>query len=180
MANFTKKAILQTFDRMLEEMPFDRITVSALTRECEISHNTFYYHYQDIFDLLDAWLEEELGEHVFDISPDTGQEAIRNLLCACREKKKTVYHIFNGLSRDNLERYTFVTTDRVFLPYIQKLSEGQDVPEEYLLDVAAFCRYSFLGFFLEFLWNNMADDIDALSAKLYGLLSDFVTHALEK
>ena len=178
MANFTEKAILQTFSRMLEEMPFDRITVSALTRSCEISHNTFYYHYQDIYELLDIWLEEELGKYIVDVSPDDGQEAIRKLLSACKEQKKVVYHIFNGLSRDHLERYAFVTTDKVFFPYIQKLSEGHSIPESHLRDISSFCRYSFLGFFLEFLWNNMTDDIDMLSAKLFGLLSDFVAHEL--
>ncbi len=52
MANFTQKAILATFQEMLETTPFDKITVAALTRRCGISHNTFYYHFQDIYDLL--------------------------------------------------------------------------------------------------------------------------------
>ena len=59
MAHFTQKAILQTFQQMLEEMPFDKITVSAIVSRCEISSNTFYYHYRDIYDLLDAWLSEQ-------------------------------------------------------------------------------------------------------------------------
>ncbi len=54
MAQYTQKAILSTFQQMLEEMPFDKITVSALVRRCEISSNTFYYHYSDIYDLLDV------------------------------------------------------------------------------------------------------------------------------
>ena len=54
MALYTKKAIMRTFQQMLEEMPFDKITVSALVRRCEISSNTFYYHYQDIYALLDV------------------------------------------------------------------------------------------------------------------------------
>lgn len=30
MAQYTRKAILQTFQEMLERMPFDKITISAL------------------------------------------------------------------------------------------------------------------------------------------------------
>ncbi len=59
MTQFTQKAIIQTFLSMLEETPFDRITVSALVARCGISSNTFYYHFQNIYDLLNAWLEEE-------------------------------------------------------------------------------------------------------------------------
>ncbi len=46
MAQYTQKAIIETFEKMLIEMPFDKITVSALVRRCEISSNTFYYHYK--------------------------------------------------------------------------------------------------------------------------------------
>ena len=61
MALLTQKAILSTFEEMLEEMPFDKITVSALVRRCGVSSNTFYYHYQDIYDLLDVWMSTRLG-----------------------------------------------------------------------------------------------------------------------
>ena len=38
---------------MLAEMPFYKITVSALVKRAGISPNTFYYHYEDIYDLLE-------------------------------------------------------------------------------------------------------------------------------
>lgn len=56
MANYTQKAILNVFEEILHQMPFDKITVSALVAKCEISSNTFYYHYRDIYDLLETWL----------------------------------------------------------------------------------------------------------------------------
>ena len=40
MAQYTQRAIIETFEKMLTEMPFDKITVSALVRRCEISSNT--------------------------------------------------------------------------------------------------------------------------------------------
>ena len=54
MALYTKKLLMSTFQEMLEELPFDRITVAALVKRAGISPNTFYYHYQDIYALLDA------------------------------------------------------------------------------------------------------------------------------
>ena len=41
MANFTQDAILKTFSDLLEALPFEKITVSTLIRECNISRNTF-------------------------------------------------------------------------------------------------------------------------------------------
>lgn len=45
MANYTVKAIMENFEEMLVEMPFNKVTVSALVARCEISSNTFYYHF---------------------------------------------------------------------------------------------------------------------------------------
>ena len=42
MQQFTEQAILTTFQEMLREMPFDKVTVTELVRRCEISPNTFY------------------------------------------------------------------------------------------------------------------------------------------
>ena len=54
MALLTGKAIMTAFGDMLEEMPFDKITVAALVRRAGISSNAFYYHYSDIYVLLGA------------------------------------------------------------------------------------------------------------------------------
>lgn len=180
MANITKKRILQTFTEMLETTPFDRITVTALTKTCEISHNTFYYHYHDIYELLDAWLEEKLGGP-FSLAEQAGGEAA---LCAflnkCKEHKRIVYHIFDSLSRDQLERYTFARSDWFILPYIRQHTKGKELSGERLKTLSAFCRYSFLGFFLEFLWNDMEDDAGELAAVIYGTLSNFVLYEMER
>lgn len=53
VALYTKKLIMTTFQEMLAEIPFDKITVSALVKRAGVSPNTFYYHYQDIYALLD-------------------------------------------------------------------------------------------------------------------------------
>ena len=60
MARLTERAIMTAFGDMLEEMPFDKITVAALVRRAGISSNTFYYHYSDIYALLGAWLRTVL------------------------------------------------------------------------------------------------------------------------
>lgn len=60
MALYTKKLIMTTFQEMLAEMPFDRITVSALVKRAGGSPNTFYYHHQDIYVLLDDWFQKQV------------------------------------------------------------------------------------------------------------------------
>lgn len=64
MAQFTKKAIAETFVALLNEKPFDKITVTDIVNECDINRNTFYYHYQDLFALVDEMFRMEAEQLV--------------------------------------------------------------------------------------------------------------------
>ena len=51
----TKKAISYTFKDLLKEKPFNKITVNDIASKCDINRQTFYYHFQDIRDLVE-WI----------------------------------------------------------------------------------------------------------------------------
>ena len=179
MSELTQKAILQAFQDLLETTPFDKITVSAITKRCGIHHNTFYYHYKDIYELLEVWLTEELGQFTDEQIEGDWKNNVKALLNTCMQHSRIVYHIFNSLSRDQLERYVFTLTDDSFTRYVREQSEGSSVSEERLQAIAGFCRYALLGYFLKFLWNNMTDNIDESVDRLNELVSDFVCAAID-
>jgi len=176
MTVFTKRAIMQTFEEMLEELPFDRITVSAIVKRCQIGHNTFYYHYRDIYDLLDCWVRQELGQYI--TAEDDLLASLKKLMHACQRRKRIVCHIFNSLSRDRLEQYVFVSSSEVFLHYVCQRANGADVSPDQLQDIADFCCYAFFGFFLRFLWRNMESDVDLATDKLGDLFCNFIDDSI--
>jgi len=178
MSGFTKKAIMQTFVDMLEEMPFDKITVSAIVKRCGVSHNTFYYHYHDIYELLDFWLRDVLDRYTAGADLDNWPEKVKALLHGCQEHPKIVYHTFDSLSRDHLERYAFQSYNDAILTYVKSAADGWEIPAKKLEDISDFCLYAMVGFFLKFLWNNMADDIDATVDELAKLVDCFLTQAI--
>ena len=49
---------------------------------------------------------------------------------------------------------------------------------EMLEEIAAFCRYVYVGFFLQFLWNRMEADIDRSVDRLGELMTAFVRSAM--
>jgi AcrR family transcriptional regulator len=48
----------------LKEKPFEKITIHEITADCGVARMTFYYHFQDIYDLLDYIIEEKLRASV--------------------------------------------------------------------------------------------------------------------
>lgn len=54
----TRRLILDSFIRISERKDFNEITVKNITEEAMINRATFYYHFHDIYDLLDKALQE--------------------------------------------------------------------------------------------------------------------------
>ncbi len=158
MALYTIKGHHAGLWEMLEEMPFDKITVTALVKRCDISSNTFYYHYRDIYDLLDAWFHLELGRF-------TGEGT------DWHTSTKGRHAGVSGPSRQDLpcvqrpvtgpDGAVCVLPDgRHLFRLVQQRTENSGLPQERVEEIAAFCRYAYVGFFLQFLWNRMEADID--------------------
>ena len=101
------------------------------------------------------------------------------MLHKCKAHPKTVYHVFNGLSREQLERYIFSLTDDVFLKVVQQVAEGRPISDNHLRNIASFCRYAYIGFVMQFFWNHMENDIDESVDRLGGLFDTFVAGAVQ-
>ena len=59
MALLTQKVIKEAFWKLLSEKSFSKITVKDIVEICGINRNSFYYHFQDIYDLLGYIFREE-------------------------------------------------------------------------------------------------------------------------
>ena len=53
MSKLTKNSLEQSLKNLLKTKPLNRITINDLVEDCGISRMTFYYHFQDIYDLVE-------------------------------------------------------------------------------------------------------------------------------
>ncbi|WP_240928830.1 TetR family transcriptional regulator [Streptococcus alactolyticus] len=64
MTQVTKRALEEALKRLLLEKPLSKITIQDLADECGISRMTFYYHFKDIYDLVE-WSFVEDANAIF-------------------------------------------------------------------------------------------------------------------
>lgn len=60
----TKQAIRKTFEEMVCEMDYDKITVKELTERAMINRKTFYLHYETVDDLLEELQDEIMASFI--------------------------------------------------------------------------------------------------------------------
>ena len=64
MTKMTKMALAAALKKLLEKKPLSKITVTDITRECEINRHTFYYHFRDIYDLIEWIYVNEAEQYI--------------------------------------------------------------------------------------------------------------------
>ena len=51
--NATKQTLSASLKRWMLKKPLDKITIQDLTSDCGMSRMAFYYHFKDIYDLVE-------------------------------------------------------------------------------------------------------------------------------
>lgn len=62
MSQITKRALEVSLKKMLLQKPLDKITINDITEDCGISRMTFYYHFKDIYDLVEWCCMEDAAK----------------------------------------------------------------------------------------------------------------------
>ena len=163
MAQFTKAAIMDAFVRLLGQMPLDQITVQAITAECGISRNTFYYHYSDIYALLKAMFRRDMDTLLAQRQPgEHATEGLRRLIGYISTRQRMVQHIYSAVGQANLEDYLMETTWELFMAYIRDTAEGLSPSEEDLEFICYSYQFMLIGILLRWIRGGMKADLEGL------------------
>ena len=102
MSGFTKEIIIKTLFELLNEKPLAKITVKDIVEHCGVNRNTFYYHFQDISDVVESALKREVDK-AFEqpIQVDSVVECLDVLVKLIGENRKAMLHIYCSLQRES-------------------------------------------------------------------------------
>ena len=108
MTNETKYALEASLKKFLLKKPIDKITIRDLTDDCGISRMAFYYHFKDIYDLVEwACFEDASRALAGKKTYDTWQEGLQQIFEAVLENKPFILNVYRALSREQIENYLF-------------------------------------------------------------------------
>lgn len=180
MAKFTKLAIVHTFVDLLDKKPLSKITVTEIIEACEISRNTFYYYFQDIYDLVDYLfsIEIEKLQEVTD-NADTLSEECQIVLDLLINNKRALKHIYESVKKDQIELYLFKATDKAMLDFIKKHFQGSNVAEEDIQFLARYHKYALVGFIIDWLSGDSDEDLLDLINRISKLSEESISSYLK-
>ena len=128
MSKLTQKAIKESFVKLLEQKPIDRITIKDITDDCGISRNTFYYHYADMPALVEELLMDNADEFMRAYPTiDSLEEGLNVAVKFVLESRRAIRHIYNSSHRYIYERCLMTVCRRVVASYFDMA-----VPESFI------------------------------------------------
>ena len=180
MSNTTKRALENSLKQMLLKKPLDKITISDLTDDCGISRMAFYYHFKDIYDLVEwSCMEDATRALQGKKTYDTWHEGLKQIFEAVLENKPFIMNASHVLSREQIENYLFMLTHNLLMGVVEEKSKGLEVTEEEKSFIADFYKYGFVGVMLDWIGKGMKEDYTEITDRMSVTLDGSITNSIQ-
>ena len=175
----TKKALAESLKNLLLQKPLNKITISDIADDCGINRMTFYYHFKDIYDLVEWTCAEEAAQAMEGKKTyDTWQEGFLNIFSAVQANKPLIMNVYRCVSRERIEQYLNPLICSLILGVVEEKSAEMPVSEADKRFIANFYEYAFIGVMLEWIDNNMREEPSVLVERTSRVVHGSILRAL--
>lgn len=128
MSTNMKNIIADAFFVMVKERGIDKITVKDLVETCHISRQTFYYHFQDILDVVEWSARKGIEKAVeMTVAIQDPQLVLEKVVEAAIENWAILENLMKSQKREYIERIFADTLREYLLKLMRRDASGQDV-----------------------------------------------------
>ena len=158
MSQTTKRALAASLKKLLAQKPLSKITIADITEDCGINRMTFYYHFQDIYDLID-WICQEEGGRALQGRKDyrTWQEGFVALCRAVVENRAFIEGVYHSVQREQIETYLYRMVYGLLIRVVEELSGPYSISREDQEYITHFYKYAFVGVMLDWVRRGMKE-----------------------
>ena len=167
-----KNVIASTFAAMAKQKGIDKITVKALIDACGISRQTFYYHFQDIMEVVE-WSLEQVTQDAAErsLQAESPEKAIGTLISLAMENRTLIRRLLDSQRCEQIEKL-FVQATRTYLQALIR-NRTRKMPVRYEdMEVALdFWAFGISGLLLKCCVDEPVD-ADKLAAQICRMLPE--------
>lgn len=182
MRQMTKQAITDAFHALLIKRSIEKITVKDIVTECGLNRQTFYYHFHDIYDLMEWSLTREIEKCVEEsvASGEDEQGQIRQLFHLFYTNRIIILHGYDAKNRMQYERAVIKPVYKLMRERIETYPQAEKVPEEKKDFIAKVYARGCAGLILEWIEEGMPDERRVQLDDYFVIIDGSMNHALDK
>lgn len=171
MSDLTKRALAEALKARLSKTTLKNITIKNLTDDCGLNRQTFYYHFSDIYELMEwIFLDEAnkiLKGNYFDYDID---KIIETVFEYVKNNENLILNAYKSTNKSLLDNFLKGWIKPVVAHIINDRAGDKQISEEdksFLIDIFV---NALLGITFQWLESGMEDNLSDKADKLKTLL----------
>lgn len=179
--NYTKDLIRKEFIKLLNKKKLHNITVTELAKACNIERKTFYYHYDNLTELVKEIFDEELDIVIEEFNETLSWE--ESFILAAKfilDNKKMVKHIYESDYRIDLEKYIFSISGEIMRNYVKRLGQITKAKDIDMKLIAYFYQCALSSALIKWVATGMKNDPKAITRRLGELMDGNILLSLKR
>ncbi len=181
MSSLTERALAASLKKLLEKKTLDKITVKDITDACGVNRQTFYYHFHDVYDLVEWILMEEAEKFRSQYEREEDLKVLVSKLTErLTENRSFIINTFYSVNRRQLEKFLQDLVRPALKNIAAGYAEGRHISQEDQEFVVNIFDFALIGLVTEWVGHGMdttyIKDID----RFYKVLDGTMEGALQK
>ncbi len=177
----TQLKLANSLKELMTTQSFDKLSVSDITNHCSLHRQTFYYHFDDKYELLDWIVYKELIEPLVDgFTFDNMYDRFIKLFTTMVEEKKFYLNALK-IDVDDMSRYISRLAYDQFMIVIDCIEKNTGVKSDHEENVmfAEFLGYGFVGLVFGWAQRGMKDSPEVMTKRLERIINNLKHIATE-
>ena len=181
MASTTKESLGAALKQMLTVKPIDKITVKDLVEICGVNRQTFYYHFDDVYDLLE-WVFEVDANRVLpsEVVYEHWRDDVMMFFKYLADNSVFALNIYNSNSRIYMLRYFKRRLQGCIRSFAIIVSEGKNIDRTDFEFVVEFYANGIVGLISQWLDLGMQLPKEITQDRFLKLLDNSVENMLAR
>lgn len=162
-----KRVLASTLKEMAEKKSLSKITINDLTQACDVSRQTFYNNFKDIYDLVEwIYLKEVVTPIERGKIYDKWQDALTSIFQYISENHVFVLNTYHSFGKGFLEKVLrqeieLFLSNQVFKKIEVTKEEAKQVEFSY-----SFYTYALVGVGLDWIEKQMPESVEELVGRI--------------
>lgn len=162
-----KRVLASTLKEMAEKKSLSKITINDLTQACDVSRQTFYNNFKDIYDLVEwIYLKEVVTPIERGKIYDKWQDALTSIFQYISENHVFVLNTYRSFGKGFLEKVLrqeieLFLSNQVFKKIEVTKEEAKQVEFSY-----SFYTYALVGVGLDWIEKQMPESVEELVGRI--------------
>ena len=177
----TRLALAHSLKKFMAQKPFDKITVRDLLEDCNISCGTFYYHFEDLYSLM-QWMFQNEALSLLEKSESclTWEDGLLLLMRYITKNDKVCLCAYHSIGRDELYRYFASSMKGTLKKFIAFLPENASARKEDIDFITEFYTGAFVSTLIRWLLKSKRESPEKMLKKLDVAVHGSIRAALQR